>query len=139
LARYFGEAITSCSTSCDVCASWDILAAPRTRGKPVGPKPKRERPVPFGSRDDASDMPYVDAPENPAGEVVRFLELKAFRKKLAERERVPPYVVFTDATLLAVAQQLPRTEEALSRIPGIGAKKLARWGLELLAAIRDMH
>jgi DNA helicase-2/ATP-dependent DNA helicase PcrA len=49
---------------------------------------------------------------------------------------VPAYVVFTDVTLVAIAEQQPTDGEALTEIPGIGPKKLDTYGstvLELVA------
>jgi len=44
-------------------------------------------------------------------------------------------VVFTDATLTAIAEQLPAGEGALTAIPGIGAAKLERFGRDVLAIV----
>jgi ATP-dependent DNA helicase RecQ len=63
--------------------------------------------------------------------------LKAWRTDQAREQSVPPYVVFHDSTLSAIAAARPRNLDALSTISGIGAKKLERYGpalLELLAA-----
>jgi ATP-dependent DNA helicase RecQ len=68
--------------------------------------------------------------------------LKAWRLEQARSQSVPPYVVFHDATLSAIAAAQPRDLGGLSTIPGIGARKLERYGpslLELLnpSGIRD--
>jgi ATP-dependent DNA helicase RecQ len=62
--------------------------------------------------------------------------LKAWRMEQARSQAVPPYVVFHDATLTAIAAARPRDLGSLSAIPGLGARKLERYGpalLELLA------
>ena len=59
-------------------------------------------------------------------------ELRDWRAEAAGRTRVPPYVVFTDATLVAIAELLPRDTAGLARIPGIGATKLDRYGADVL-------
>jgi ATP-dependent DNA helicase RecQ len=61
-----------------------------------------------------------------------FARLKAWRAEQAKAQSVPPYVVFHDATLAAIAAAQPRDLDALSTIPGIGAKKLERYGPALL-------
>jgi DNA helicase-2/ATP-dependent DNA helicase PcrA len=61
-----------------------------------------------------------------------FEALREWRSRTAAEAKVPAYVVFTDATLVAVAESRPTTAEALSRIPGIGATKLERYGAEVL-------
>jgi ATP-dependent DNA helicase RecQ len=66
-----------------------------------------------------------------------FERLKAWRSEQARAQSVPPYVVFHDATLAAIAAAQPRDLGALSGIAGIGTKKLERYGpalLELLAS-----
>jgi ATP-dependent DNA helicase RecQ len=63
--------------------------------------------------------------------------LKAWRTGQAREQSVPPYVIFHDRTLAAIAASQPRDLGALSLIDGIGAKKLERYGrslLELLGA-----
>ncbi|MDN5570400.1 MAG: ATP-dependent DNA helicase UvrD2 [Propionibacteriaceae bacterium] len=62
-------------------------------------------------------------------------ELRAWRKAEADAASVPAFVVFTDATLLAVAEQKPTTRSALRGIAGIGESKLAQYGDALLAAV----
>jgi len=61
-----------------------------------------------------------------------FARLKAWRAEQAKAQSVPPYVVFHDATLAAIAAAQPRDLDALSTIPGIGVKKLERYGPALL-------
>ncbi|HMC93651.1 MAG TPA: HRDC domain-containing protein, partial [Polyangia bacterium] len=61
--------------------------------------------------------------------------LKALRKTLAAARGVPAYVVFSDATLMRLAEERPRSSQALLGISGIGPKKLELYGdvlLELL-------
>jgi DNA helicase-2/ATP-dependent DNA helicase PcrA len=50
---------------------------------------------------------------------------------------VPAFVIFTDATLTAIAEQRPADARALVGIPGIGARKLDRYGPAVLALIAD--
>jgi ATP-dependent DNA helicase RecQ len=61
-----------------------------------------------------------------------FEKLKTWRSEQARAQSVPPYVVVHDATLSAIAAAQPRDLDALSGIPGIGAKKLERYGAALL-------
>ena len=64
-----------------------------------------------------------------------FEVLRALRRELAAEAGVPPYVVFHDSTLRAMASSRPDTLPALGRVPGVGAAKLDRWGEAFLAAI----
>jgi ATP-dependent DNA helicase RecQ len=63
--------------------------------------------------------------------------LKAWRSEQARDQSVPPYVVFHDSTLSAIAASRPRDLDALSAIAGIGAKKLERYGPALLQLLVD--
>ena len=65
----------------------------------------------------------------------RFEALRTLRRELAEAAKVPPYVVFHDATLRAIATANPSTLEALRALPGIGAAKLERYGAAVLATL----
>lgn len=58
--------------------------------------------------------------------------LKNWRSQRARLQSVPAFVVFTDATLQALAERRPTDTAGLAAIPGIGAVKLARYGGELL-------
>jgi DNA helicase-2/ATP-dependent DNA helicase PcrA len=62
-----------------------------------------------------------------------YARLKTWRLEVAREQKVPAYVVFTDATLQAIAEHRPATEGELSAIPGVGAVKLERYGAAVLA------
>ncbi|MET7769651.1 ATP-dependent DNA helicase UvrD2 [Nocardia sp. NPDC005366] len=61
--------------------------------------------------------------------------LKEWRSEKAEVLRVREFVVFTDTTLTAIAEQLPSDDKALQAIPGIGAKKIVQYGADVLAIV----
>jgi DNA helicase II / ATP-dependent DNA helicase PcrA len=63
--------------------------------------------------------------------------LKDWRRSAAKEQHVPAYVVFTDATLTAIAEQRPADTSALVSIPGIGANKLDRYGEAVLALVAE--
>jgi len=63
--------------------------------------------------------------------------LREWRSGEAREQSVPAYVVFTDATLMAIAEQRPADRAALVGIPGIGARKLDRYGDTVLALVSD--
>ena len=69
--------------------------------------------------------------------------LKAKRRALAEAQRVPAYVVFTDKTLIEMAETRPQTLDDMAQVGGVGAKKLESYGqmfLEVIAGdVPDMH
>jgi DNA helicase-2/ATP-dependent DNA helicase PcrA len=63
-------------------------------------------------------------------------QLKEWRLKTSRELSVPAYVVFTDNTLIAIAELLPTDEAALVSIPGIGARKLEQFGADVLELVR---
>jgi ATP-dependent DNA helicase RecQ len=64
-----------------------------------------------------------------------FESLRALRKRLADEQNVPPYVVFSDATLVEMSRLKPQDEAGLLQVNGVGEVKLARYGRAFLAAI----
>jgi ATP-dependent DNA helicase RecQ len=66
----------------------------------------------------------------------RFAALKAWRAEVAREHNLPAYVIFHDATLIAIAQRDPKQLSDLEGISGIGAKKLLAYGEEVLRAMR---
>ncbi|PZR47650.1 MAG: ATP-dependent DNA helicase RecQ, partial [Stutzerimonas stutzeri] len=66
-----------------------------------------------------------------------FELLRAERLSIAKDLDVPPYVVFPDTTLIALAKERPRDREELLDIPGIGVSKRDRFGDAFLAVIDD--
>jgi DNA helicase-2/ATP-dependent DNA helicase PcrA len=72
--------------------------------------------------------------EGEAGEL--FERLRAWRSSAASTASVPAYVVFTDATLQAIAETRPANLHELSALPGIGSRKLDLYGEDVLAAVR---
>ena len=62
--------------------------------------------------------------------------LKDLRKKIAKRLELPPYVIFQDPSLEAIATTYPITIEELQNIPGVGAGKAKRYGEEFVKVIK---
>ncbi|MCL2652500.1 MAG: ATP-dependent DNA helicase UvrD2 [Propionibacteriaceae bacterium] len=63
-------------------------------------------------------------------------DLKAWRLQRSRTDDVPAFVVFSDATLMAVTEAVPTTRAALLEVSGIGPSKLERYGDELLGILR---
>lgn len=66
-----------------------------------------------------------------------FQSLRMLRKRLADEQRVPPYVIFSDATLAEMAAQRPSDADALLLINGVGMQKLGRYGAAFLEVIQQ--
>ena len=64
-----------------------------------------------------------------------FEELRGLRKRLADEEGVPPYIVFGDATLIQMARDKPLDERELLTVTGVGQHKLEKYGNRFLDAI----
>ncbi|MBZ9893015.1 DNA helicase RecQ [Mesorhizobium sp. BR1-1-6] len=65
--------------------------------------------------------------------------LKALRLRLAKERQVPAYVVFSDRTLIDMAERRPRDLDAFAEVNGVGAAKLREFGEIFLAAIAGHH
>ncbi|MBN1174245.1 MAG: HRDC domain-containing protein, partial [Micromonosporaceae bacterium] len=66
-----------------------------------------------------------------------FERLRAWRAETAREQGVPAYVVFHDATLRQIATEVPATMDALSTISGVGERKLARYGQQILNTLSE--
>ncbi|MDT7803493.1 MAG: ATP-dependent helicase UvrD/PcrA [Actinomycetota bacterium] len=110
--------------------------AARSQQKPVAPVKTRCR-VCGGPLLETLDIKLGRCGRCPSSVDENLLErLKSWRADRARELKVPPFVVFTDATLMAVAEQRPLDEAALVSISGIGATKLERFGTEILGVVR---
>ncbi len=69
-------------------------------------------------------------------ELELFEALRGLRKRLADEQGVPPYVIFHDATLRLMAETKPRSRVALAGLSGVGATKLERYGAAFLDVVR---
>ncbi|MBP1948929.1 ATP-dependent DNA helicase RecQ [Virgibacillus litoralis] len=77
----------------------------------------------------------------PAGEEADYQEelftlLRELRKKMADEKGVPPYVLFSDATLKELSRYFPETKEDMLSIKGVGEKKYDQFGADFLAVVK---
>jgi ATP-dependent DNA helicase RecQ len=116
-------------------AGWQVLRAELT--------PRLLKPAPRKRRKDAAIDSHATsraARESWDGVDRELFEaLRAFRRRKAEERGVPPFIIFSDATLRDLARVRPTTFAELPHIHGIGAKKLAEYGAELLAEISSFQ
>ncbi|MDO4626760.1 MAG: DNA helicase RecQ [Pasteurellaceae bacterium] len=66
-----------------------------------------------------------------------FARLRFLRKQIADRENIPPYIVFSDATLQEMARYLPTSKVEMLQINGVGLKKWERFGAPFIAIIQQ--
>jgi ATP-dependent DNA helicase RecQ len=117
LVGYFGEKLERCRASCDNCSGVDLFDLARTR-RPMPPAPALETP----------------GPTEANGLLGR---LKSLRRALADRQGVPAFVIFSDATLIDMARRKPRSAEELMLVNGVGPKKLDRYGEAFLRVLAE--
>jgi superfamily II DNA helicase RecQ len=65
-----------------------------------------------------------------------FGVLRVLRKQIAEREKVPPYIIFHDSTLREMCHSQPKDARSMLAIPGVGEIKFKKYGEQFLEAIR---
>ncbi|MBP1663745.1 MAG: ATP-dependent helicase RecQ [Bacteroidetes bacterium] len=87
--------------------------------------------------DDEDDMSSRNTGGTCAADDVLFSILKDLRKKLSKKLEVPPFVIFQDPSLEAMATSYPISMDELQNIPGVGAGKAKRYGEEFLKVIRE--
>lgn len=123
LLDYFGEKYESqnCGT-CDTCAPSEELTA-------SAPHQKQETSI---SRSSKTNPPDTSGREEQLFEILRLL-----RKEIANKEKMPPYIVFPDVTLKEMATRLPQNMESLAKINGVGPIKLKKYGGLFLDRIVD--
>ena len=90
---------------------------------PSAPRKEKEKPAP-----------------RPAPEATGlFGALKALRTRLAQKERVPAYIIFTNATLEDMAARQPKTMEQLLTVSGVGSAKAQRYGKRFLKVLEQFE
>jgi len=112
------------------------------RHDPAAPARRRRR---SRDRDDLAAMLAGDAAVTPGSDGGdadvdpdvrdRFERLRQWRRGVASRLGVPPYIVFHDRTLAAVARSQPATPAELLAVDGVGQAKLERYGAAVLAVL----
>lgn len=68
-----------------------------------------------------------------------FKHLKEVRLEMARMRNIPPFIIFSDASLKEMSQKKPRTEDEMLMIKGVGDKKLLQYGDIFLAEIREFE
>ena len=104
-------------------ASWEVMRGKR-QVRLIKPAAALKR-----TRHDAESWEGVDAE--------LFESLRTLRRELAEKEKVPAYLIFGDATLRELARFRPSTLERFGKIRGVGRKKLADYGLTFTTRIHQ--
>jgi ATP-dependent DNA helicase RecQ len=106
-------------------------SAPKSasRGEPVDVEAETSAASRTGPRSIVSPPPGAYDPE-------LFERLRSLRRTIAEERGVPPYLVFSDASLRDMARLRPTTDDAFREVKGVGEWKAQTFGERFLAAIR---
>ncbi|HKT39524.1 MAG TPA: RQC domain-containing protein, partial [Ktedonobacterales bacterium] len=106
-------------------ASWEVLR---------GQRRFELAPMPPTGRESRDSRRAPEEALDPARQEL-FAELRVLRREIAGEEDVPAFVVFSDASLRAMALLCPRTLDAFARVPGVGSRKLAAYGQRFIRVI----
>ena len=96
-----------------------------------------EVPIEVHDEDDDEIIEPAGGIACAAADDVLFAILKDVRKKISKQQDVPPFVIFQDPSLEAMATTYPITMEELQNIPGVGAGKAKRYGDEFIRIIKE--
>jgi ATP-dependent DNA helicase RecQ len=130
ILAHFGEAMERCGSACDECTGVsvaELVARSRARG--------HGRPAASGRTPAPSTSPARAGADDPAEDAL-FERLRELRRTLADRQRVPAYVIFSDRTLREMAQRRPRTLGSLLQVSGVGPAKLEKYGDAFLEVLQ---
>lgn len=139
ILRYFGETGEAGDKGCGACSVCVGEAAL------VGGDPLRAERAERAARRERQRAAFAGASAGAAGsfgarrvnrdgadDEELFQRLRALRKRIADEHGVPPYVVFSDATLRAMVRLRPKDEQELLSVSGVGEVKLRRYGAAFL-------
>lgn len=128
ILRYFGQDVSGLAEGCGHCSVCDGEDVERYLGTEAARRGGKAADRVRALRDEVAYEPRDDDEE-------LFARLRALRKELADAQGVPPYVVFSDATLRGMVRRRPSTPEELLQVSGVGQVKLERYGARFLDEI----
>jgi ATP-dependent DNA helicase RecQ len=129
ILAHFNEVMAPCDASCDVCTGVGPEGLAREAMTSMGAVSGT------GSRARHVKATGALAPDDEA----LFERLRAIRKELADRQRVPAYIVFSDKVLVEMATRRPTNEHDLLEVPGVGPAKLEKYGATFLEAMHTFE
>ena len=108
--------------------SWEVMRGQRNVLLPIE---RDTEPTTVSEREDARER-SVDID-------ILFERLRLLRKNLADEQEVPPYVIFSNATLNQMAEQQPTSRKDFAKLSGVGAKKLEQYADDFITIILEHH
>ena len=109
-----------------------LQAGPRAREALLGDEPIR---MTLAAKD--APRPEHRVRMKPVADKALLGRLTTLRRAIAEEQHVPPFVIFTNATLRDMAVKQPRNRREMLRVAGVGENKMARYGEAFLRVIRE--
>lgn len=128
LLNHFDEELGACDDACDICMG-ETVAERVAEAASALKVPKAKSGKQRSSKAAAGDVVLDERGEDT------FQLLRELRKELAERDRVPAYIVFNDRVLREMVARAPKSESELLGVPGVGPAKLERYGAAFLDAL----
>jgi len=138
VVKYFGENMNDCGASCDKCRGIKVEQLIENKEKAV---------TPVLNTDETGSPRDMERFLNRGGESGRkenfdaglFGELKALRRKMAQEQGLPPYIIFSDKTLKLIAGTMPQNDEEFLEINGVGRAKLEKYGKAFMDKIKQAY
>ncbi len=109
-----------------------LKPGPRAREALLGNEPIR---VSF-PQEDARQIQKSRVKMKPAVDKNLLAKLIDLRRRIAEEQHVPPFIIFTNATLRDMAIKRPKTRSAMLDVDGVGESKMERYGMRFMIAIQ---
>ena len=128
ILAYFDEEMPACSASCDACTGVTPIELAKEALMSLGELD--------GAKKRARQVNSTGATLTEEQEEI-FSSLRDLRKDLADRQRVPAYIVFGNQVLVEMAVRQPRSEAQLLEITGVGPAKLEKYGAAFLTRISE--
>jgi len=111
LLKYFGEKAENKCLGCDCCVGLTEIEETRNWKRKTRMESK-------------SDL---------------FEKLRTLRKQIADKNKVPPYIIFSDATLREMVRLMPKNDQEFLKVSGVGNEKLRRYGNDFLKVINEQE
>ena len=98
---------------------------------------KEEKRIPKAAKEKTKTKTSAAAKELSNEEAVVFEKLRALRMELAKEHKVPPYIIFSDKTLIQMAVERPSNKEEMLAVSGVGESKFEKYGEQFLACLAE--
>ena len=98
---------------------------------------KEEKRIPKAAKEKTKTKTSAAAKDLSNEEAAVFEKLRALRMELAKEHKVPPYIIFSDKTLIQMAVERPSNKEEMLAVSGVGESKFEKYGEQFLACLAE--